>query len=554
MPSTAATARSSSAKVARPARAAGRGRTSSRSGPAASPRARRRRPAPRPPPPRRPAAGCARGRARSARCSRRRRSCSPPRSAPTPGGGARARPGRLPLKAPSKLNAPTASSRSRATSSPRRDTSPGPKAMSTNGNSRNTCSFWLWAQQPADGHHRVGPLALDALGVAEVAQEALVGAAPDGAGVEEDQVGVVAAGRPPRTPAPRAGPSSARSRGRSSGTRRWSGGSASGRSLASGHPVAGPRQGVQQGVARTGHRARVVVHGDHDPGRRRRLQGPHDEVRVEHLQRRGGQQRHAHPGGDQPLDDLLIGLDRRDDRGEARAGGGALQDAAPRALGSDDPARVTQRGQRDDLRPRGRMTRGQRHDPLLHQQPAHAQPLGPLVLLQPHHGHVEAAVRDGRHGRPGVRGMAHEHLGPLLLGQQGQRPGHQRGQRARQGGHTDPRCLAIAQPAHVRLGGAQAIDDRAGVPGQQATRVGELHAAAATADELHPRRPSHPGQQPRGGGLGERQRARRLGDRPVAFQGIQHAQLIEGDHAVTACQGRRSALDGMHHRGGASPP
>ena len=56
--------------------------------------------------------------------------------------------GRLPLKAPSKLNAPTASMRSRATSSPSRDTSPGPKAMSTKGKSRKTASFWLWAQQP----------------------------------------------------------------------------------------------------------------------------------------------------------------------------------------------------------------------------------------------------------------------------------------------------------------------------------------------------------------------------------------------------------------------
>ncbi len=55
----------------------------------------------------------------------------------------------------------------------------------------------LLALRPAaaDGHDRVGALALDPLGVAQVAEEALVGAPPDRAGVEEDQVRVVAAVR-----------------------------------------------------------------------------------------------------------------------------------------------------------------------------------------------------------------------------------------------------------------------------------------------------------------------------------------------------------------------
>ena len=56
--------------------------------------------------------------------------------------------GRVALNAPSKLNAPTDWIRSRATSSPRRVTSPGPNAMSTNGNCSNTCCFWLCAQHP----------------------------------------------------------------------------------------------------------------------------------------------------------------------------------------------------------------------------------------------------------------------------------------------------------------------------------------------------------------------------------------------------------------------
>ena len=47
----------------------------------------------------------------------------------------------------------------------------------------------------ADRHDGVGALALDPLRVAQVAQEALVGAPADGAGVEEDEVGVVAAAR-----------------------------------------------------------------------------------------------------------------------------------------------------------------------------------------------------------------------------------------------------------------------------------------------------------------------------------------------------------------------
>ena len=78
----------------------------------------------------------------------------------------------------------------------------------------------------ADADDRAGPLGLEPLGLAEVGDEAVVGGLADRAGVEEDQLGVGARRRPPRSRARRACPSSARSRARSSGTRTSSRGSA----------------------------------------------------------------------------------------------------------------------------------------------------------------------------------------------------------------------------------------------------------------------------------------------------------------------------------------
>ena len=62
---------------------------------------------------------------------------------------------------------------------------------------------------------------LQPLRLAEVGDEAIVGRLADRAGVEEDQVGLVAALAPPRSRATRASPASARSRARSSGSRTW---------------------------------------------------------------------------------------------------------------------------------------------------------------------------------------------------------------------------------------------------------------------------------------------------------------------------------------------
>ena len=73
---------------------------------------------------------------------------------------------------------------------------------------------------PADADHDVLAAALERGGVAEVRDEALVGLLADRARVEEDEVGVVALPRPPCSRAPRACPAGARSRARSSGSRR----------------------------------------------------------------------------------------------------------------------------------------------------------------------------------------------------------------------------------------------------------------------------------------------------------------------------------------------
>ena len=75
------------------------------------------------------------------------------------------------------------------------------------------------AAADADDPLRVAPL--ERLGLVQVGDEALVGLLADRAGVEEDQVGVGARRAPRGSRATRACPSCARSRARSSGTRRW---------------------------------------------------------------------------------------------------------------------------------------------------------------------------------------------------------------------------------------------------------------------------------------------------------------------------------------------
>ena len=73
----------------------------------------------------------------------------------------------------------------------------------------------------AHAHHAGRVLGLEALGLAQVADDPVVRLLADRAGVEEDQVGAGALLHLARSRASRACPSSARSRARSSGTRRW---------------------------------------------------------------------------------------------------------------------------------------------------------------------------------------------------------------------------------------------------------------------------------------------------------------------------------------------
>ena len=133
---------------------------------------------------------------------------------------ARACAGRWPVK-PSNSKKPCAVSESLVRNSASLWTWPGPKATSTNGNCAKTCSLTDCAQQPPTPTTTSGRSRLSRLASSEVGDEALVGLLADRAGVEEDQVGVVARSAPPRSRATRACPSCARSRARSSGTRRW---------------------------------------------------------------------------------------------------------------------------------------------------------------------------------------------------------------------------------------------------------------------------------------------------------------------------------------------
>ena len=89
------------------------------------------------------------------------------------------------------------------------------------GTARNTWSLTDCAQQPPTPITRSGSRALERARLVEVRDEALVGLLADRAGVEEDQVRVLARRAPRRSRATRACPSCARSRARSSGTRRW---------------------------------------------------------------------------------------------------------------------------------------------------------------------------------------------------------------------------------------------------------------------------------------------------------------------------------------------
>ena len=78
----------------------------------------------------------------------------------------------------------------------------------------------------ADADDPLGVLGLEPLRLPQMGDEAAVGRLADRAGVEEDQIGLVALGRGARSRATRAFPSSAPNRARSSDTRRWSRGSA----------------------------------------------------------------------------------------------------------------------------------------------------------------------------------------------------------------------------------------------------------------------------------------------------------------------------------------
>ena len=69
---------------------------------------------------------------------------------------------------------------------------PGPNATSTNGKRANTSSLTDCAQQPPTPTITLGTLGLQPLGLAEVGDEPAVGLLADRAGVEQDQVGLVA--------------------------------------------------------------------------------------------------------------------------------------------------------------------------------------------------------------------------------------------------------------------------------------------------------------------------------------------------------------------------
>ena len=78
----------------------------------------------------------------------------------------------------------------------------------------------LLGQAPADHDLQVGAIGLERLELPEVAVELVVGVLADAARVEDDDVGVVDARRRAEARRPRAGRRCARSRARSSGTRR----------------------------------------------------------------------------------------------------------------------------------------------------------------------------------------------------------------------------------------------------------------------------------------------------------------------------------------------
>ena len=70
-------------------------------------------------------------------------------------------------------------------------TCPGPRATSTNGNGRKISSLTDCAQHPPDRRRRApGRAAFEALGLAQMRQEATVGRLTDRARVEQDQIGL----------------------------------------------------------------------------------------------------------------------------------------------------------------------------------------------------------------------------------------------------------------------------------------------------------------------------------------------------------------------------
>ena len=94
-----------------------------------------------------------------------------------------------------------------------------PKTTSTHGARRTISPRSFCARQPPTAICMPGVGVLDRAEVAEVAVEPVVGVLPDGAGVEDDDVGVAALGRGACSRPARAGRTAARSRARSSGTR-----------------------------------------------------------------------------------------------------------------------------------------------------------------------------------------------------------------------------------------------------------------------------------------------------------------------------------------------
>ena len=167
-----------------------------------------------------PGRGSARARGSRGRCSRSRRSCSPARSAARPGTRAPAAPagGR---RSPRTRSSPGRVSESEVRNSARRWIWPGPKATSTNGKRSKTSSLTDCAQQPPTPTTRSGSSPLSRLASPRWAMKRLSADSRIEQVLKRIRSASSRARRPRRSRASRACPASARSRARSSGTRRW---------------------------------------------------------------------------------------------------------------------------------------------------------------------------------------------------------------------------------------------------------------------------------------------------------------------------------------------